>query len=100
MIKEVIMSTYVLLGRYSLDAIKGINAKRTRMAHDLATKYKGNLKSVYALCGKNDLLLITEFPGTSEALQFSVALTRQTGIAFSTSEAIPTDRFDQLMEKV
>jgi hypothetical protein len=44
--------------------------------------------------------LITEFPGTGEVLQFSVALTKQTGIAFSTSEAIAADHFDQLMEKV
>jgi uncharacterized protein with GYD domain len=94
------MSTYVLLGRYTPEAIRGINAKRTQMAHDLAVKFKGKINSVYALCGKNDLLLITEFPSTGEALQFSVALTRQTGIAFSTSEAIPTVRFDQLMEKV
>ena len=94
------MSTYILLGRYSLEAIKGIDAKRTRIAHDMAVKYKGKLNSVYALCGKNDLLLITEFPGTAEALQYSVALTRQTGIAFSTSEAIPADHFDQIMEKV
>jgi uncharacterized protein with GYD domain len=94
------MSTYVMLGRYSLEAIKGINATRTQMAQDLAKKFKGKLNSVHALCGKNDLLLITEFPGTAEALQFSVALTRQTGITFSTSEAIAAERFDQLMEKV
>lgn len=94
------MCTYILLGRYSFEAIKGINVTRTRMAHDLAKKYKGSIKSVYALCGNTDLILITEFPGTAEALQFSVALTRHTGIAFSTSEAIAADRFDQLMEKV
>jgi uncharacterized protein with GYD domain len=94
------MSTYIHLGRYTFEAIKGINITRTRIAHDLAKKYKGSIKSVYALCGKNDLVLITEFPGTGEALQFSVALTRQTGIGFSTSEAIAVERFDQLMEKV
>jgi len=94
------MSTYILLGRYTLEAMKGINAKRTRMAKDLAQKYKGNLKSVYALCGKNDLLLIAEFPGTDQVMQFSISLTRQTGIAFSTSEAVPGDHFDQIMENV
>jgi len=94
------MSTYILLGRYSLEAIKGINATRTRIAHETANRFKGNLTSIYALCGGNDLLLVADFPGVDEAIQFSVTLTRQTGIAFSTSEALPVDHFDQLMEKI
>jgi len=94
------MSTFILLGRYSYEAIKGISADRTSQAYDLAKKYKGNLKSIHILCGKDDVLMMAEFPGTEEVVQFSVALSRKTGIAFRTSEAIAADRFDQLMRDV
>lgn len=94
------MAAYVLLGRYSADAIKGISAQRTQKANDLAGQFGGSIKDVYALMGKNDLLIITQFPGAGAALQFSVAMSRMTGISFTTSEAIPAADFDELMGKI
>jgi uncharacterized protein with GYD domain len=94
------MATYILLGRYSTEAINGISAARTSKATELAGKFNGSVTSVYALFGKNDLLLITDFPGMGHAMKFSVALTRLTGISFSTSEAVGAAEFDKLMAEV
>ena len=94
------MSTYVLLGRYTIEAIKGISKERTAKADELAQKFNGSIKSVYAMTGRNDLLMITEFPSTEEVMQFSVALTHLTDIAFTTAEAVTADKFDQLMSSV
>jgi len=94
------MATYIMLGRYSAEALKGISADRTRRGNELAGKFGGKIKEIYALMGKNDLLLVAEFPGAGAAIQFSVALSRMTGIAFATSEALPAAQFDELMGKV
>ena len=94
------MATYVMLGRYSAEALQGISAQRTKEGNDLAQKFGGRIKEIYALMGKIDLLVIAEFPGAGAAVQFSVALSRMTGIAFATSEALPAAQFDELMEKL
>jgi uncharacterized protein with GYD domain len=94
------MAVFVLLGRYSADAIKEISAERTQKANQLAGNFGGNVKDVYALMGKNDLLIVAQFPGSGAALQYSVALSRMTGISFTTSEAIPASSFDELMGKI
>ena len=92
------MSTFILRGHYSVQAFKGISSERTAKSHDLAKKYGGGIKDIYALLGKDDLLLITEFPGIPEAMQFSIALSSLTGIGFTTSAAVGVDEFDKLME--
>ena len=94
------MAIYIFLGRYSAEAIKGISAERTQKANELAGNFGGGIKDVYALMGKNDLLIVAQFPGSGAALQFSVAMSRMTGIAFTTSEAIPAADFDELMGKI
>ncbi len=92
------MSTFILFGNYSAESFKGISSERTAKSHDLAKKYGGELKNIYALLGKDDLVLITEFPGVSEAMQFSVSLSAMTGIGFTTSAAVGVEQFDKLME--
>jgi uncharacterized protein with GYD domain len=49
------------------------------------------------LLGKDDLVIITEFPGVSEAMKFSVALSAMTGIGFTTAPAVGVEEFDNLM---
>ncbi len=94
------MSTFVFFGNYSTDAFKGISSERTGKSKELAKKFGGEVKNVYALLGKDDLLLIADFPGSPEAVKFSVALTRLTGIGFSTSPALEAGEFDKLMEEL
>jgi len=46
--------------------------------------------------GKDDLVMIVDFPGTEQAFKASLALTKLTGIAFTTSPAVTFAEFDKL----
>ena len=92
------MATYILSGKYSSEAIKGISASRTEAARNLAKQFGGEITHMYALLGEKDILMIANFPGVEEAMKASVALSKSTGIAFSTHQAIPVDAFDKLMQ--
>lgn len=90
------MATYVMFGKYSAEALKGINAKRTDEAKALIKKHGGELKAGYAMLGDTDLLLIVDLPDTARAMAASAALARLTGIAFTTSPALSVEDFDKL----
>ena len=94
------MATYFLFGSYSEDAVKRISAKRTQRAASVIQQYGGTLQSGYALLGEDDLVLIIDLPGTEQAMKVSVALTKLTGISFTTVPAVPVDTFDKIMEGV
>ena len=53
------MSTFIMFGRYSQDALKGISAKRTEKAREIIEKAGGKILSMYALLGKIDLVTIS-----------------------------------------
>ena len=94
------MATYFMFGIYSTDALESISAGRTNDAERLIAKYGGKVNSMYALMGEQDLVLIVEFPDVQHAMQASVALSKRTGISFSTSPAVEVAEFDQLMAEV
>lgn len=94
------MATFLMLGKYSSEAVKQISAARTEKAIQLAQQFQGEIKGMFALLGEYDLLFITEFPGTPQAMQFSVALAKLSGIAFTTSPAVTVAEFDQFMAQV
>jgi uncharacterized protein with GYD domain len=62
-------------------------------------QFGGDIKSMYILMGAYDLVMITTFPNMKEALQASIAITKATGISFSTLPALPVEEFDELMKK-
>ncbi|HWR69058.1 MAG TPA: GYD domain-containing protein [Desulfomonilia bacterium] len=94
------MATYILFGKYSAEALKGVNAARTKKAAALVKKLKGKLVGMYAMLGEKDLVFILELPGMEEAMKASVGLFRLTGITFSTSPALSVDEFDKLMAEI
>ena len=94
------MATFMMFGKYSAEALKGISADRTGNAADLMKGYGGEITSMYAMLGGNDLVLIVDLPGIEEAMKASVALSKETGIAFNTSPAVKVEDFDKLMAGV
>lgn len=90
------MTTFIFFGSYTRDAIEGIDARRTKDAEQLIGGFGGKLRSVYALLGESDIVMIADLPGVPEALQVSLALTRKTGIAFRSAPAVPVADFDRL----
>lgn len=94
------MTTFLMFGKYSAEAVKKISAERTEKTMQLVKKFKGEIKGMYALLGEFDLLLIADLPGPDKAMQFSVALSKLTGIAFTTYPAVTVAEFDKLMAEV
>ena len=92
------MATFVMLGKYSSEAVKAISSKRTNQTLALIKKYGGEVKAGYALLGKVDIVLIVELPDTERAMQASAALTKLLGISFTTAPAISFEQFDKLMD--
>ena len=91
------MAMFFFFGKYSLESAKGISVERTGKAENLMKKFGGDVKSVYALMGEKDLVIIADFPGIEEAMKASMAITKLTGISFSTSPAISVERFDKMV---
>jgi uncharacterized protein with GYD domain len=90
------MATYVLFGKYSVEGLKGISAKRSEEAKALIKKHGGELKGGYAMLGGVDLMLIVELPDTARAMATSAALAKLTGVAFTTSPAVTIEEFDKI----
>lgn len=91
------MATFVMLGKYSLEAVKSISAKRSKQAEALVEKYGGELKAGYALLGGVDIVVVVELPDNEHAMQLSAAMTKLLGISFKTSPAVSFEQFDKLM---
>ena len=89
-----------MFGKYSEQALKKISAERTRKVINTIQKYGGRVKSVYALLGAHDLVFIVNLPSAAQATIVSLALTKMTGISFTTSPAIPVDEFDKLAKQL
>ncbi|PIU18336.1 MAG: hypothetical protein COT16_02500 [Elusimicrobia bacterium CG08_land_8_20_14_0_20_44_26] len=94
------MAKFLMMGKYSSQAIKEIGAKRTKKAEELLEELGGKLESAYALMGAYDLVLIVELPGFEDAVKASIALNKMTGISFSTSPAMEVSDFDRMMEEM
>jgi uncharacterized protein with GYD domain len=91
------MAKFLMLGKYSQEAIKGIASERTKKGIEIIEKAGGKVNSIYALLGSYDLALVVDFPGIAEAMKGSVNLNKLTGIGFTTSPAISVEEFDKVM---
>lgn len=90
------MAIFFMYGKYSQGALEGISSERTKKAVDLIAKSKGKLNSMYALLGKYDIVLITDFPAVADVMKASIALNKLTGIAFTSFPAISIEEFDKI----
>jgi len=88
------MAKFFMYGKYSKEALEDISSKRTSKALDAIAKAGGKVSSMYALLGKYDIVLITDFPGVAEVMKASVALNKLTNISFTSFPAIPIEEFD------
>jgi uncharacterized protein with GYD domain len=92
------MMTFLMFGKYSPESLREVSAERTDSAVDLIQRSGGQVRSMYALLGERDLVLVVDFPSVEDAMKTSIALGRLTGIAFFTNAAVSVDRFDELIE--
>jgi len=91
------MAKFLMLGKYSTEAIKGITSERTKKVVELINGSGGKIEKMYALLGVYDLAFVVDFPGIQEAMKISVGLTKLTGIVFTSSPAVNVEDFDKLI---
>ncbi len=91
------MHTFIMIGKYSAEAIKEISADRTEKTLGLIREVGGKLHSMYAVLGGHDVVIIAEFPDNQTAMKVSLGLNMLTGIDFSTYPAVSVDDFDKLI---
>ena len=94
------MATFLMFGKYSSQALKGISSKRTEEASSLIKRFGGEVKATYSLLGEKDLVIIVTFPGIEGAMKASVALSKMSGVSFTTSPAVTVEEFDKMMAEV
>ena len=90
------MAKFFMYGKYSQEAMKGISSERTKKALDVIAKSGGKVSSMYALLGKYDIVLITDFPAVADVMKASIALNKLTSIAFTSFPAISIEEFDKI----
>ena len=91
------MAKFFMYGKYSKEAMGDISADRTKKALDVIAKAGGKMNFMYALLGKYDIVLITDFPGVTEVMKASVALKKLTNISFTSFPAITIEEFDKII---
>lgn len=93
------MQTFVMVGKYSTDAVRDISANRTDKAVGLIKELGGKVLSMYALLGGYDVVLTVELPDLKTAMRASLGLTILTGINFSTYPAVSVPDFDKMLSR-
>jgi len=91
------MGIFFMFGKYSAKAVEQISAERTQQAVDEIKKLGGEVKAMFVLLGKYDLLFFVALPGIDEAVKASVTLSKLTGITFTTCPAVTVEAFDRLV---
>jgi len=91
------MAKFLMLGKYSCEAMQGMTAERTKKVVSSIEKTGGKVDSMYALLGMYDLAFIVDFPSVKDALKTSIVLTKATDISFSTLPAITVEEFDKMI---
>ena len=94
------MAKYFMFGKYGSDAFKGMSEKRTEEANNIIKKYGGEIKDMYALLGEKDLVFILNFETNTHAMKAAIALSKITGIAFTTAPAVTVKEFDSMLSDV
>lgn len=91
------MAIFIMMGKYSAEAIKLISGERTTKAYEIVQQCGGKIVTAYATMGETDIVSVMEFPSVSEAIKASIALNKATGISFSTMPALRMEDFDKLV---
>jgi uncharacterized protein with GYD domain len=93
------MSIFMMFGKYTTEAMKGISPERTERAVKVIKAHGGKVISMYAVMGEHDLVFTLDFPDAENAFTTSVELNKLTGITFTTSPVVDVDTFDKLIAK-
>jgi len=86
-----------MLGKYSLEGIKGATTSRTTKVVEIIQAQGGKVAGMYALIGTYDLAFMVDLPSNASLIKASTDITKLTGIAFSSLPAISVEEFDKII---
>ncbi|TRZ49808.1 GYD domain-containing protein [bacterium] len=89
------MHKFLMLGKYSAAGVKGIKAERTKKVVALIRKAGGRVNAMYALIGPYDMAFLVDFPANTALIKAAIAITKLTGIGFSSFPAVGIEEFDR-----
>ena len=91
------MEIFFMFGKYSPIALKEMSIKRTEQIKKEIEDLGGKINAMHVLLGEYDLLFCVNLPSLDTALKASVAITKATGISFTTYPAVTVEAFDKMM---
>ena len=94
------MQTYLMLGKYTTESLRDISAARTDNAVKAIQQLGGEILLMHALLGPYDIAALVHFPNNVDAVLGSVAVSRMTGISFTTLPAVPVPDFDREITRI
>lgn len=92
------MTTFFMFGKYTAESFREMSAERTQQVVNEIERLGGKINAMNILLGEYDVLLCVSLPGIEDALKASVALTKLTGISFTTCPAVTVEAFDRLVQ--
>jgi len=88
------MQTFFFFGTYSSESIREVNRERTGLAVGTFEEHNGHIKSMHAVMGPYDLVILATLPGNKDAMEVSLKLSQRLGIRFCTCPALSVEHFD------
>jgi uncharacterized protein with GYD domain len=86
-----------MLGKYSAESLKRASPQRTRKTYQTVQRMAGKIKSIHALLGCYDLLLIVDFPTNEIAMEAAITISQELGVGFTTCPAVSVEQFDRML---
>ena len=93
------MALFMMFGKYTPEALRGISADRTRQVQEIVESNGGEVRAMYAVMGEHDLVFIFDLPDSDRAMMTAVAIEQSTGIMLRTSPVVEVKKFDRLVGK-
>ena len=93
------MAKYIMMGKYSTEAVNSISAQRTQSALECIKSCGGEVQEMLTMLGGCcDLMIMVDMLSNEKAMQCSVKFTGCTGIEFCTCPAMSVEEFDRLCQ--
>ncbi|PKP57949.1 MAG: hypothetical protein CVT88_08125 [Candidatus Altiarchaeales archaeon HGW-Altiarchaeales-1] len=94
------MATYIMLGRYSVEGIKGVSKERTKLVVDEIKKKGGKVDAMYATLGNYDLCFIVHFQKFQKQQESDLEHFRQLQQRNLTNSRIKNKNFKNLIKNL
>ena len=94
------MATYIVLGQFTDQGIRKVEATSERAAKELAEKFGVNVREVFWTIGHYDLALIVEAPDDETMMALGMSFGKLGNVRTETLRAFPQAEIGQILKRV